>query len=55
MHPRYAFAISALFGTIGIVYGIASRDAAGATMLIALGIGMGVMAYVLIAGVPRQS
>lgn len=55
MNPRYAFAISALFGVVGAVYGLASHDASGATMLLALAIGMGVMSYVLLAGVPRQS
>jgi hypothetical protein len=55
MNPRYAFAISGLFGAIGAVYGLVSHDAAGATMLLALGIGMGVMSYVLLAGTPRQS
>jgi hypothetical protein len=55
MKPRNALIISALFGVIGSVYGLVSHDAAGATMLLTLAIGMGVMAYVLLAGVPRQS
>ena len=55
MRPRAAFAITVLFGVIGIVYGVLSGDAGGTTMLLALAIGMGVMAYVLLAGVPQQS
>ncbi len=55
MKPRMAFAITVLFGVVGTVYGLLSHDAGGTTMLLALSIGMGVMAYVLLAGVPRQS
>ena len=55
MKPRAALAITILFGVIGTVYGLLSHDAGGTTMLLALAIAMGVMAYVLLAGVPRQS
>ena len=55
MKPRAALAITILFGAIGAVYGWLSHDAGGTTMLLALAIGMGVMAYVLLAGVARQS
>jgi len=55
MNPRYAFAIGGLFLVIAVVYGLLSRDAAGATMLGALAIGMGVMSYVLLAGSTRGS
>jgi hypothetical protein len=55
MNPRYAFAISALFLVIAVVYGLLSHDAAGATMLGALAIGMGMMSFVLLAGSPRGS
>jgi hypothetical protein len=55
MNPRYAFAIGALFLVTAVIYGLLSRDTAGATMLGALAIGMGVMSYVLLAGSPRGS
>jgi hypothetical protein len=55
MNPRYAFAIGALFLVIAVIYGLLSGDAAGATMLGALGIGMGVMSFVLLAGSQRGS
>ena len=55
MNPRYALAISALFAIIGVAYGLTSHDAGGATMLIALAIGMGVMSFVLLAGSPRRT
>jgi hypothetical protein len=53
IRPRYTLLAGALFIVVGIVYGFLSRDWAGVTMLIALGIGMGLMSYVLIAGSPR--
>jgi hypothetical protein len=53
IRPRYTLLAGALFIVVGIVYGLLSRDPAGVTMLIALGIGMGLMSYVLIAGSPR--
>jgi hypothetical protein len=51
MKPRNALWITVLFATIATVYGIVSRDVGGATMLGALGVGMGLMGYVLLAGV----
>lgn len=53
IRPRYTLLVGALFIVVGIVYGFLSQDWAGVTMLIALGIGMGLMSYVLIAGSPR--
>ncbi len=53
--PRSTVAITILFAAIAAVYGIASRDAGGATMIAALSIAMGVMAYVLVAGSARES
>jgi hypothetical protein len=55
IRPRYTVFAGLLFAVIGTVYFLLSRDAAGATMLIALSIAMWLMAYVLIAGSPRQS
>lgn len=51
--PRYAFLAGALFIGVAIVYGLLSHDFGGVTMLVALGIGMSVLGYVLIAGSPR--
>ena len=51
--PRYTLLAGAVFVAVGIVYGLLSRDWAGVTMLLALGIAMALMAYVLVAGSPR--
>ncbi len=59
-HPRNAVLIGVLFIAIAVVYwfvpsfGSGHVDFAGMTMLAALGIAMSVMAYVLIAGSPRE-
>jgi hypothetical protein len=51
--PRYTLLVGVLFVAIAVVYGFLSRDWGGVTMLVALGIAMALMAYVLIAGSPR--
>ena len=51
--PRYTLLAGALFVVVGIVYGFLSGDWAGVTMLLALGVAMALMAYVLVAGSPR--
>jgi uncharacterized membrane protein len=59
-HPRNAIFVGILFVVIGFVYWIVPYlgdwhiDYAGVTMLGALGIAMGLMAYVLIAGSPNE-
>jgi hypothetical protein len=59
-HPRNAILVGLLFVTIGFVYWVVPYfghwhiDYAGVTMLAALGIAMGLMAYVLIAGSPND-
>jgi uncharacterized membrane protein len=59
-HPRNAIFVGILFVVIGFVYWVVPYlgdwhiDYAGVTMLGALGIAMGVMAYVLIAGSPNE-
>ena len=53
MRPRRAMLIGLLFIAIGIVYGILSRDWGGVTMLLALGVAMGLMGFVLMAASPR--
>ncbi len=59
-HPSYAIAIGVLFFVIAVVYYAVPAltnghlDWAGTVMLGALGIAMGLMAYVLIAGSPND-
>ena len=53
MRPRRAMLIGLVFIGIGIVYGLLSRDWGGVTMLLALGVAMGLMGYVLMAASPR--
>ncbi len=60
-HPRNAAVVGIIFVVVAIIYWVVpyvdSRpftDYAGAVMLGALGIAMGLMAYVLIAGSPRE-
>jgi hypothetical protein len=59
-HPRNALAIGVTFVVIAIVYWVSPYlgnghiDYAGITMLAALGIAMGLMFYVLIAGSPND-
>ncbi len=59
-HPRNAIFVGIIFVAIGFVYwfvpyvGGWQLDYAGVTMLAALGIAMGLMAYVLIAGSPNE-
>ncbi len=58
-HPWRALFVGAPFVLIGLVYWLAtgflgeSADAAGAAMLVALGVATGTMGYVLAAGSPR--
>ena len=55
-HPRNSIAVGLVFVVIAILYwaiptiGGWHVDYAGVTMLLALGVAMGLMAYVLIAG-----
>ncbi len=51
--PRYTLLAGLLFIVLGVVYGLVSHDPVGVTMLFALGVAMGLMSYVLIAGSPR--
>ena len=53
MRPRRAMPIGLVFIGIGIVYGLLSRDWGGVTMLLALGVAMGLMGFVLMAASPR--
>jgi hypothetical protein len=59
-HPRNAIFVGLLFVVIGVVFWALPEfggwhvDYAGVTMLVALGIAMAIMAYVLIAGSPSE-
>lgn len=59
-HPRNAALVGILFVVIGILYwaipyaGGWHVDYAGLTMLLALGVAMALMAYVLVAGSPKE-
>jgi uncharacterized membrane protein len=59
-HPRNALVVGVVFVVVAIVYwyvqpfGLKHSDYAGVTMLGVLGIAMGLMAYVLIAGSPSD-
>lgn len=55
-HPRNAIFVGLLFAVLGVIFfavptlGGWHVDYAGVTMLLALGVAMAIMAYVLIAG-----
>ena len=59
-HPRNAIFVGLAFFIVGVIYfGVQTIagwqvDYAGATLLMLLGVAMGVMAYVLIAGSPND-
>jgi hypothetical protein len=59
-HPRNAIFVGLIFVAVGFGYWLVPYlggwhiDYAGVTMLAALGIAMGLMAYVLIAGSPND-
>lgn len=60
-HPRNAVVVGITFVVIAIIYWVVPyfdarpfTDYAGTVMLAALGIALGLMAYVLIAGSPRE-
>jgi hypothetical protein len=59
-HPRNAIFVGIVFVVVGLVYWVVPYlgqwhvDYAGVTMLVVLGIAMGLMAYVLIAGSPNE-
>jgi hypothetical protein len=59
-HPRNSLIVGAIFVVIAVVYWVVPYvghwhlDYAGVTMLLALGIAMSLMAYVLIAGSPNE-
>jgi hypothetical protein len=60
-HPRNAAIVGILFVAISFIYWVVPyldaphfTDYAGVVMLGALGIAMAVMAYVLVAGSPRE-
>ena len=59
-HPRNAIFVGLMFVFVGFVYwlfpylGLGELDWAGVVMLLALGIAVALMSYVLIAGSPSE-
>jgi hypothetical protein len=59
-HPRNAALVGLIFIALGVIFWAVPHfggwhvDYAGVTMLIVLGIAMGLMAYVLVAGSPND-
>jgi hypothetical protein len=51
--PRYTLLTGVVFVIVAVVYGLLSHDPGGVTMLLALGIAMALMAFVLVSGSPR--
>lgn len=45
--------VGLVFGGLGMVYGLLSHDWVGVTLLLALGVAMGLMGFVLMAASPR--
>jgi hypothetical protein len=54
IRPRTTLLVTVLFLAIASIYYALSHDAGGATMLVALAIGMGLLSYTLVAGTPRN-
>ena len=52
-HPRNAAFLGLMFVALSLIYLWLSHDSAGATMIFALGIAMGLAAYSLAVGSPR--
>jgi hypothetical protein len=53
MRPRRAMLVGLVFVGLGIAYGLLSQDWGGVTLLLALGVAMGLMGFVLMAASPR--
>jgi hypothetical protein len=53
MRPRRAMLVGLVFGGLGIVYGLLSHEWVGVTLLLALGLAMGLLGFVLMAASPR--
>jgi uncharacterized membrane protein YgaE (UPF0421/DUF939 family) len=59
-HPRNAALVGVAFIVVGVIYWVVPSvggwhiDYAGTTMLIALGLAIAFMAYVLVAGSPNE-
>jgi hypothetical protein len=54
IRPRTTLLVSVLFLVIAVVYYLLSHDAVGTTMFVALALGMGLLAYTLVLGTPRD-
>jgi|WetSurMetagenome_2_1015567.scaffolds.fasta_scaffold2340980_2 hypothetical protein len=54
IRPRTTLLVAVLFLVIAAIYYVLSRDAIGTTLFVALAIGMGLLAYTLVLGTPRD-
>ena len=54
IRPRTTLLVAVLFLVIAGVYSLLSRDASGATLFVALALGMGLLTYTLVLGAPRD-
>jgi hypothetical protein len=54
IRPRTTLLVAVLFLVVAAVYYLLSRDPIGTTLFVALAIGMGLLAYTLVLGSPRD-
>ena len=53
MQPRRAMLVGLIFIGLGVSYGLLSHEWIGVTLLLALGLAMGMLAFVLMTASPR--
>ena len=53
MRPRRAMLVGLIFIGLGVAYGLGSHEWVGVTLLLALGLAMGLLAFVLMTASPR--
>ena len=53
MRPRRALLAGLVFGGLSVVYGLLSHDWVGVTLLLALGVAMSLLGFVLMVASPR--
>jgi hypothetical protein len=53
MRPRRAMLVGLIFIGLGVAYGLISREWVGVTLLLALGLAMGLLGFVLMTASPR--
>jgi hypothetical protein len=53
VRPRRAMLVGLIFIGLGVSYGLVSHEWIGVTLLLALGLAMGMLAFVLMTASPR--